>query len=390
MQQQLFPADVLENSVEGYLPRVAVRSQWIYAVTTLAVILALLSLPFLYIDISIPGNGILRTKNEKTELRSLVNGVIQNVAVSENQSVKKGEVLYEINSQELSAKFQLNKDQQGARTSFMNDLGKLVSLNKQSLYDHHTFSTSLYAQQFFSFQSKMQENLFHQQKIKKELEADRKLFTEKVIAMREFDAKEFEYTQLAAQYESTFRQQLGQWQSDLTSQHTALQQLLAEGKQLEEQRKSYIIKAPVTGTIQQISGKYIGSFIQVGETLGTISPDDSLLIAECYLSPRDIGLIKRKQSVLFRMDAFNYIEWGMIKGTVIDISRDFTIVNDMPVFKVKCALSYNGLKLKNGYSVTLTKGLTLQAEFIVARRSLYQLIYDKADDWLNPKIQRGH
>jgi hypothetical protein len=41
-------------------------------------------------------------------------------------------------------------------------------------------------------------------------------------------------------------------------------------------------------------------------------------------------------------------------------------------------------------TVTLTKGLTLQAEFIVARRSLYQLIYDKADDWLNPKIQRGH
>jgi multidrug resistance efflux pump len=387
MQQQLFPTDVLENSVEGYLPRVAVRSQWIYTITILAVILALFSLPFLYIDISIPGNGILRTKNEKTELRSLVNGVIQNVAVSENQSVKKGEVLYEVNSQELSAKFQLNKDQQITRTSFMHDLGKLVRLSKESLYDHHTFSTSLYAQQFFSFQSKMQENLFHQQKIKKELEADRKLFNEKVIAMREFDAKEFEYTQLAAQYESTFRQQMGQWQSDLASQHTAMQQLLAEGKQMGEQRKSYIIKAPVTGTVQQISGKYIGSFIQAGEALGIISPDDSLIIAECYVSPQDIGLIKEGQAVLFRIDAFNYNEWGMIKGTVTDIARDFTVMNDIPVFKVKCALSRNGLELKNGYSVMLTKGLSLRAEFVVARRSLYQLIYDKADDWLNPKTR---
>ncbi|MEO6687096.1 MAG: secretion protein HlyD, partial [Dyadobacter sp.] len=78
MKQQLFPTDVLENSLESYLPRVAVKSQWIYTITILAVILTFISLPFLYIDISIPANGNLRTKNEKTELRSLVNGVIQN------------------------------------------------------------------------------------------------------------------------------------------------------------------------------------------------------------------------------------------------------------------------------------------------------------------------
>jgi multidrug resistance efflux pump len=385
MQQQLFPPDILENSIEGYLPRVAVRSQWIYAVTVAAIILTLFSLPFLYIDISIPGNGILRTKNEKTELRSLVNGVIRNVMISDNQSVKKGEVLYEINSQELSAKFQLNQDQQKERTSFINDLGKLLHLDKESLYNSHTFGTSLYGQQFFLFQSKMQENLFHQQKIKKELEADRKLFKEKVIAMREFDAKEFEHTQLVAQYESIFRQQMGQWQSDLAGQHAALQQLLSESKQLEEQRKSYLIKAPVTGTVQQVSGKYIGSFIQAGETLGTISPDDSLLVAECYVSPQNIGLIKKGQPVLFRVDAFNYNEWGMIKGTVTDIAHDFTIMNDLPVFKVKCVLSRKKVQLKNGYAVSLTKGLSFRAEFIITRRSLYQLIYDKADDWLDPK-----
>ncbi|GLU55967.1 HlyD family secretion protein [Dyadobacter frigoris] len=385
MQQQFFPADVLENSIENYLPRVAVRSQWIYTITILAVIMTLFSLPFLYIDISVPSNGNLRTKNEKTELRSLVNGVIQNALVNENQSVKKGEILYEINSQELSTKSQLNTDQQVERTSFIDDLEKLIHLNKVSLYDNQTFGTSLYAQQFFSFQSKMQENLFHQQKIKKELDADRKLFKEKVIAMREFDAKEFEHTQLVAQYESTFRQQMGQWQSDLTSQHTALQQLLSEAKQLEEQRKNFTIKAPVTGTVQQISGKYIGSFIQAGETLGTISPDDSVLIAECYVSPQNIGLIKKGQRVLFRIDAFNYNEWGMIKGKVTDIAHDFIVINDLPVFKVKCVLLQKKIQLKNGYAVFLSKGLSFHAEFVITRRSLYQLIYDKADNWLNPK-----
>lgn len=385
MQQRLFPADVLENSTEGYLPTVAVRSQWIYSITVAAIILTMSSLPFLYVDISVPGNGILRTANEKTELRSLVNGVIQNATASENESVKKGEMLYEIGSVELSARVQLNMDQQREKASFINDLEKLLHLKKELLSNNYSLLTSLYSQQFFLFQSKMQENLFHQQKIAKELEADRKLFREKVISMREFDAKEFEYTQLAAEYESTFRQQMGQWQADLSSQRTALRQLLAEQRQLLEQKKSYRIKAPVTGTIQQISGKYVGSFIQAGELLGIISPDDSLIIAECYLSPQNIGLIKMGQRVSLRIDAFNYNEWGMVEGVVTDVAHDFTIIKDQPVFKVKCALLNNILHLRNGYKVRLTKGLSIRAQFIVARRSLYQLIYDKADDWLNPK-----
>jgi len=384
MQQQLFPSNVLENSIEGYLPHVAVRSQWIYGVTIFAILLTLLSLPFLYIDISVQSGGSLRTANEKTELRSLVNGVIQNVTVTENQTVSKGEMLYEISSQELSSRIQLNKDQEEQKDAFIHDLEKLVKLDKAGLYTEQVFGTSLYAQQFFSFQSKMQENLFHQKKIKKELDADRRLFKEKVIAMREFDSKEFEHTQLVAQYESVFRQQMGQWQSDLSTQRADLQQLHAEEKQLAEQKKNYAVSAPVAGTMQQISGKYVGSFIQAGESLGIISPDDSLIIAECYVSPQDIGLIKKGQHVLFRMDAFNYNEWGMVKGSVVDIARDFTIMQDQPVFKVKCSLDQKRLKLKNGYQVLLTKGLSLRAEFVIAKRSLYQLIYDKADDWLNP------
>ncbi|MDQ6477425.1 hypothetical protein [Dyadobacter sp. LHD-138] len=85
------------------------------------------------------------------------------------------------------------------------------------------------------------------------------------------------------------------------------------------------------------------------------------------------------------MDAFNYNEWGMVKGKVEDIARDFTIIKDQPVFKVKCSLDQKKLQLKNGYQVTLTKGLSLRAEFVITKRSLYQLIYDKVDDWFDPR-----
>lgn len=384
MAQQLFPPDVLEKSVEGYLPSISVQSQWIYWIVVIAIVATMSSLPFVYIDVSVPSAGALRTMHEKTELRSLVGGIVSSSLVNENQTVKKNQVLYEIRSEELSASRRLNADQQKEKLTFIKDLGKLSRLHKEALASNHTFATSFYAQQFFAFQSRLQEIQFHQQKVKKELDADKKLYAEKAISMREFDAKQFEYTQLLAQYESAFQQQIAQWQSDLTSQRTALQQLASESRQLDEKVKNYVIKAPVAGTFQQSSGKYAGSAIQAGEMLGIISPDDSMLIAECYIPPSEIGLIKLGQSVLFRIDAFNYNEWGMIKGIVTDIARDFTIVNNQPIFKIKCTLGQKQLKLKNGYKVSLTKGLSLRAEFIIAKRSLYQLIYDKVDNWLNP------
>jgi HlyD family secretion protein len=120
--------------------------------------------------------------------------------------------------------------------------------------------------------------------------------------------------------------------------------------------------------------------------LGIISPDSSL-IAECYVSPNDIGLLRKNMHVSFQIDAFNYNEWGLVQGKIIDIARDFVVINEKPIFKVKCQLDKKALQLKNGYAAPLKKGLTFRARFVVTKRSLYQLLYDKTDDWLNPKIE---
>ena len=42
---------------------------------------------------------------------------------------------------------------------------------------------------------------------------------------------------------------------------------------------------------------------------------------------------------------------------------------------------------KNGYKGDISKGMTLTARFLIANRSLWQLLYDKVDNWLNPKFK---
>ena len=110
-------------------------------------------------------------------------------------------------------------------------------------------------------------------------------------------------------------------------------------------------------------------------------------MVEVYISPSEIGYINKGQKVKFQIDAYNYNQWGLASGEVIDIDKNITHSQEGNyAFKVRCRLNNSALKLKNGYEGKIIKGMTLTARFIVTRRSLWQILFDKLDDWLNPHI----
>lgn len=88
----------------------------------------------------------------------------------------------------------------------------------------------------------------------------------------------------------------------------------------------------------------------------------------------------------FQIDAFNYNQWGLLEGKVIEIDNNITLQENQAFFKVRCQLNTKEMKLKSGYKTNVSKGMTLTTRYIIARRSLFDLLFDKVDDWLNPKI----
>jgi len=124
-------------------------------------------------------------------------------------------------------------------------------------------------------------------------------------------------------------------------------------------------------------------FINQGMELGEISPDSNLIV-ECYISPNDIGLLDKNKLVNFQIDTFNYNQWGLVTGEIIEIGNDIEIVDNNPVFKVLCKINMKYLQLNNGFKGHLKKGMTLNARFELAERTLFNLLYDKVDDWMNP------
>ena len=383
MQRQLFPAEIIENSLESYLPRVRRRSQLLYGLVLFGLFSIILTLPFIYVDVSVTSPGFLRTVLERTEIRPLVAGTVAQVMVHENQYVRRNQPIASLHTYVLDTKLRLNRHQQLEKQKFIHDLSQLVRLDTSHLFTLTNLTSSFYTQQYSQFRCALNEMLEKQYKVKKELDADRLLYLDKVIAMREYDEKKYTYRSLLAEYRTFIEKQLTQWQSDLNRQTLELTELQSQEQQLKEEKTPYALRAPISGHIQQWSGKYAGSYVQAGENLGIISPD-SILLVECRVSPKDIGLLYINMPVQFQIDAFSYTEWGLVSGKLTEIADDFTLIDSGPFYKVKCQLATTTIQLKSGAQGRLKKGMSIQARFVIAHRSLFQLLYDRTDDWLNP------
>lgn len=211
------------------------------------------------------------------------------------------------------------------------------------------------------------------------------LYAKKVVPKVEYETKKNSRDFEISRYNNICEQQKLDWQTRFTELKSKIEGLKSNIEQLQREKQQYVITAPISGTISGYTGVKKGNFIVPNQQIGRISPDNELLV-ECYISPANIGLVHEGMDVAFQFHSFNYNQWGTGSGKVAELSNNVASINDQPYFKVRCSLDQSYLSLKNGYKGYLKKGMTLTGRFKITKRTLFQLLYDKTDNWLNPKI----
>jgi HlyD family secretion protein len=221
-------------------------------------------------------------------------------------------------------------------------------------------------------------------KKKTEHERNTVLFHQQIIPETDFENSLFQLNSEKENLNQILLSQKSLWQNDLTLRKNESVNLLADLKQCSEELRNRIVLAPTGGEIIQSSDIQTGSIVTPGQKIAEISPEGEL-VATCFVKPADIGLIHEKQKVKIQVDAFNFNEWGMLQGDIIDISDDMIVENgSMAYFRIKCKPEKTYLLLKNGYKADIKKGMSLNTRIVVIRRSLFHLLFDKADKWFNP------
>ncbi|MET0299166.1 MAG: HlyD family efflux transporter periplasmic adaptor subunit, partial [Flavitalea sp.] len=262
----------------------------------------------------------------------------------------------------------------------------LLILCKSNLSDPHILSkliTPVLAMQLGEYKNQSTARNITFKKSAYELSVAQNLFNDSVISANEYFAHRDENSRLSAEYEAFKISWKSKWEQQLLTLNSEITDLEKQQELLVRENELYLVRAPSSGILMGVNDKYPGLFIQAGELFGELSPETSL-IAECIVDPSSIGMIRNHQRVTMQIDAFDHTYFGSVNGTVSSIDNDYTIMHQSPVYKVRCTIDKNTLRLKNGYEAKLKKGLTFQARFIVAKRSVFDLLFDNIDDWLNP------
>jgi membrane fusion protein len=193
---------------------------------------------------------------------------------------------------------------------------------------------------------------------------------------------------LAAQRQAlrTLDSQIGQ--RGIEAQRSAAE-IGAQRAALAEQRAGLsrldqiVLTAPVAGEIGDVSTE-VGQHARPDASLVTIVPRGSRLQVWLYAPSRAIGFVHPGQEVRLHFDAFPYQKYGAGRGTVTAVSRvaiepsalDSALGIQEPVFRIRVAIDQAVPRLPGGAEARLRPGMTLSANLVLERRSLWEVLFN--------------
>jgi membrane fusion protein, peptide pheromone/bacteriocin exporter len=382
MPESLAPASLIEDCVEVHLARHAPTGRGLYLTTIGLAVAAVAALPVVRVPVTIQASGILRPIIERQEARAAESGNVRAVYARDGQRVRAGDTLLMLNDSTVVAQLAAADSLARARTMELSDLTRLLDVEDYVVH-LSTLRTAHRRQQARERAAVLTGLIARAAVEEREARRIQALLERGFAAPNQFQRQE-ESARAARSAVNEHQERLrSEWTEAQAKATDDLQRLAAERAELRDVLARHVILAPVDGTVEMATSLSAGSVLQRGETVATISPNTDV-VGEALLAARDIALVRRGIRARLMIDALNYRDWGTVAGVVSEVADDASLSGNLPMFRVRCRLASNELRLRGGQRATLGKGMTFRARFVIAERSLLQLLFDDIDDWLNP------
>lgn len=149
-------------------------------------------------------------------------------------------------------------------------------------------------------------------------------------------------------------------------------------------QSAVVLRAPTEGTVADIL-VYAGQAVTPQQSLMTVLPANSQLLAELWVPTHAIGFVRKGESIVIRYAAYPYQKFGQHLGHVWDVSRSAISPADQsrllgqeitePRYRVQVALNKQSV-LVYGREEALKPGMILQADILLDRRRLIESIME--------------
>jgi HlyD family secretion protein len=99
------------------------------------------------------------------------------------------------------------------------------------------------------------------------------------------------------------------------------------------------------------------------------------LVVEALLADKDIAFVQKGLPAKLKFEAFPFQDYGVVDGTVIDVSPDAIKKDGVNYYKVTIAPSKTGISTREK-DVMLRPGLSVSAEIVTERRTVLSLMLE--------------
>lgn len=145
---------------------------------------------------------------------------------------------------------------------------------------------------------------------------------------------------------------------------------------LEERVSRTVIRAPVTGIVNQLNYRTPGGFVSRGDIMIELVPTEDELVIEARIKPADISNIRLDDLVRIRFSAYESSRYGTVDGRVTRISPDAVQDRDTGEthYLIDVAIE-GGITLEDGTSVTFLPGMTATVDVLSGKRTILEYIW---------------
>lgn len=361
--------------------------------------------------------GQLVPKGDVYEVEFPESGRIINVAVTEGEEVKSGQVLFELDTkvaegevrrlQDLLTSYQLKlQEKQGLIPQLQQESAALAQITQTTIeaqvaaireVQAGAITTTSIIDQLQTDAAAQQERLSRISELVNEGAVSRDFMFQAEQTLRErqrnlienqgaIQERQSQVSQLQAKLDQAqaegqrqqidLQQRLQQVQTEVVELQTQIldtKNLLSQEMVKLNQRYLY---APVDGIISSLQVDNAGEFVQPGETIAEIIPNGAPLILSAVLPSKEAGFVEAGMPVQIKLDAYPFQDYGVIPGRVEAIAPN-TEVNEKlgAVYRVEISLDRNHLRDSN-QDIQFKPGSTARAEIVIRRRRIADILLD--------------
>ncbi len=354
---------------------------------------------FGHIDIIVNATGEIIPSGRTKTIASVDVASVKALYVVEGQSVKKGDVLIELDASASDAERDkalssvMEATLQVARSRAMTAavdsrkhpaLSPIEGITADKLREAQRHLDG----QFQDFMAKLQ----HIEGTISRYSMELPLATRRALDYKEL-AQEHDVSMHAYLEKEQARIDLEGQLTDAKNQRTALiaetkrvaYDALAEGEKTVEAARQDALRAgshskllslvaPVDGTVQQLTVHTIGGVVPAAQPLMQIVPKDNHLEVEAFLENKDVGFVEEGQSAAVKIEAFEYTKYGTISSRVVHVSRD-AIKDEKKglIYSVRVALDKIYIPV-NGHDMELSPGMSVTVEIKTGTRRVIEYV----------------